>query len=235
MVRWRHLAKFTPQAPSPGSRWPALRAVGELPRSNRIRFEDQIKPMLFWRIGLAQRIRRALGARDAAMQRGTVGVAWLSCCRPDSLVAPCKFMPCCRPGKRFVKSNPLCGPHESTYGAAWPMQLPSRGTNLVSGCHPRLDHGEEDDSLHGSVDSSHLQQRVLRNIPPLGGDVEVLVAKLRHPCPAVLSTHNFSSGRNAPQPCRTRYPSAMPARNFMPLGSSYLFIVRKPPTRGQKF
>jgi hypothetical protein len=31
-------------------RWPALRAVGEVPRSNRIRLKDQIKPMLFWRM-----------------------------------------------------------------------------------------------------------------------------------------------------------------------------------------
>jgi hypothetical protein len=115
-------------------RWPALRAVGELPRSNRIRSKDQIKPMLFWRLGLAHVFRRAHQAREEAMQRGRVAVGrQQSCCGPDTVVAPCKFMACCRPGKGFVRNNLPFGPHTTTYGAAWLRRLPSRGTISV-GC-----------------------------------------------------------------------------------------------------
>jgi hypothetical protein len=117
-----------------GLRWPALRAVGLLPRSNRIRPKDQIKPMLSWRIGLAPRLASGTsgqGGSNATWACGSGTAA--SCYRPDTLVAPCKFMPCCRPGKDFVRSTLLLGPHKTTYGAAWLRQLPSRGTHLVLG------------------------------------------------------------------------------------------------------
>ncbi len=113
------------------SRWPALRAVGEVPRSNRIRSKDQNKASAFWRIGLTE--QSSVGhfrQGSEALQRGCRGVGRQSAYRPDSLVAPCKFMPRCRPGKGFVSNDPFFGPHKGTYGAAWLKQLPSRGINL---------------------------------------------------------------------------------------------------------
>ena len=52
-------------------RWPALRAVGELPRSNRIGSRDQIKPMLFWRMGLAQPGTSGKGGSSATWECGS--------------------------------------------------------------------------------------------------------------------------------------------------------------------
>ena len=146
------------------SRWPALRAVGELPRSNRIRSKDQTKPMLFWRLALHSVFRRAHQAREEAMQRGSVGVGrQQSCCGPDTVVAPCKFMPCCRPGKGFVRSSLPFGPHKTAYGAAWLRQLPSRGTNFCWAPHSFRWWGRGRLRCHFIASSVHL----LRNIPLL--------------------------------------------------------------------
>ena len=145
-------------------RWPALRAVGELPRSNRIRLKDQIKPMLFWRIVLAQRLPSGTsgkGGSNATWECGSGRAAVVPRTRHSGRTL--QVHPVVDRGWVLLEAIYPFGPHKTTYGAAWLRQLPSRGTNLCWAPSSFRSWGRGRPWCHFIASSVHL----LRNIPPL--------------------------------------------------------------------